>query len=186
MNIFSFPSLTSVHNLSLINNSTLSQSALCSAYQSRWTAWYVATIFLYILVGSFNLLCFITICKNPALRTGSGILIGHFVLIETVLCLVLSPIQTTFVFIHLSSTLTCRISQFIFAVVNHAVFFNILVLAINRFVAVVFPLRYRLLSQPKWIKFFVSFVWLVSVILNIPMEFNGGAGHYGVDRVWGG
>ena len=102
------------------------------------------------------------------------------------LCLFLSPIQTTFVFIHLSSTLTCRISQFIFAVVNHAVFFNILVLAIDRFVAVVFPLRYRLLSQPKWIKFFVSFVWLVSFILNIPMEFNGGVGHYGVDRAWGG
>ena len=38
----------------------------------------------------------------------------------------------------------------------------------------------------RWIIVLISFIWLASLTLNLPMEFNGGLGHYGVNSVWGG
>ena len=176
---------SSLYNLTS-KNTTLTGVALWSSYQTSFTAWFTIGLLSSFSFGSFNLLCLLMICRTPTLRTGAGILIGHMLLIETLMSLILLPVLMTFVFIHLSSILTCRIVQFIFAMVNIAVYYNILILAINRFVAIIFPYHYRQLTQSRWIMFFISFIWLASFSINIPMELNGGVGHYGVERVWGG
>ena len=179
--------LTFYANFSSVNSTLeLIRAVFWSEYQSRFTAWYTLTILLCFLLGFFNVLCVLVIYKTRALRTGAGALMAHMIFIESITCLITLPVWLTLTFIHLTTTLTCRIFQFFFAVVNIAVYFNILILAINRFVAIIFPLSYRQFTQPRWIKTFISLIWMISVVVNIPMEFVGGVGHFGIDRVWGG
>ncbi|GAV01958.1 hypothetical protein RvY_12583 [Ramazzottius varieornatus] len=178
MNSSSFLNLTS-----LFNCSWLRQMILWSAYQWRLAVCYPLNLLLALSIGAFNFLCLLTICTRQSLRSGTAILIAHMMLVQATMGLLAIPIHITFWMVHLKSHLTCQIYQFFFTLLNIALYFNIVILAVNRLMAI--PLHYRRLSQPKWIAAFIAFIWVSSFIINLPMEFGGGTGHYGVDQVWG-
>ncbi|GAV01993.1 hypothetical protein RvY_12614-2 [Ramazzottius varieornatus] len=143
-------------------------------------------LLLSLTFGLFNLVCFVTVLTTKNLRGGAGILLGHMMLVEATMCLLFFPISQVFVYVHLRSVPTCRIFMFFFALVNNVGFYNILILAVNRFIAINLPLHYHKLSTAKCNAAFVLTSWVVCITLNLPMEFNGGVGHYGVNPVYGG
>ncbi|GAU96044.1 hypothetical protein RvY_07546 [Ramazzottius varieornatus] len=193
--LFDFPDHRmnfSTHQTSKISGSSVPPNATAFNVTAFWmqcssslTIWFVLTLGLAFACGMFNVVFLGAICITANLRTGSGVLIGHLAMIETFMCLVHIPIYMAGVLVHSQSLFTCRFTQFFYSLTNTAGYWNILFLAVNRFVAVLYPLHYHTFVRRRFPAIFILSMWVMGVLFTIPMELdvNGGIG---INQLWGG
>ena len=142
---------------------------------------------IFFVVSLFgNSLIAVVVYKTPNLRKPINFLIVNMAMSDLLFSLLLAPV--TLVYLHLHSwaitegvlaSITCKVTPYL-------VWFSILVstqslvvITLDRFVAVVFPLRVPLLTSKRCLLFIVS-IWVVSMLVAIPhlvanrlVEFDG-------------
>ncbi|XP_055337371.1 rhodopsin-like [Paramacrobiotus metropolitanus] len=181
-------------NNSISNNSAAifeNQSSLVPAwiiYSTTLQVW-VAIIGILAIIGtSLNVPLFVTIATGSKLNTGSGALIAHLLFIESMLCSVWNPIICISMYTaHIKplSHTFCQYALFGYYIFLHCANWSTLLLAINRFVAIMFPHQYSKVSSKPALLFSMSFGWMVAIGFNLP-GFLGVSGDYVPIPPWGG
>ncbi|KAM4859147.1 G-protein coupled receptor 39 [Thomomys bottae] len=87
-----------------------------------------------------------------------------------------------------SSAVTCKLHTFLFEACSYATLLHVLTLSFERYIAICHPFRYKALSGPCQVKLLITFVWVTSVLVALPLLFAMGveyplvnlSGHGGV------
>lgn len=70
-----------------------------------------------------------------------------------------------------SSTLSCKLHNFLFETCSYATLLHVLTLSFERYVAICHPFRYKAVSGPRQVKLLIGFVWITSVLVALPLLF---------------
>lgn len=112
-----------------------------------WLKLWIALILVFCLIGAFlNILLFSAIVSSQKLRSGSGTLIAHSVLLQTILCAVVLPLLAASYWTslyHAPSENMCRTVMALFYTFMWAFNWATVPVAANRLVAICFPQYYR-------------------------------------------
>ena len=129
-------------------------------------------LFVFSLLG--NSLLAAVIYKRPTLRKPINFLIVNMAMSNILFSLILVPV--TLVYLHLNSwainevvvaNITCKVTPYLADVFLLVSVQSLVVIAVDRFVAVVFPLRVSLLTSKRCLLCIVS-IWIVSMLVAIP------------------
>ena len=129
-------------------------------------------IFVFSLLG--NSWIAVVIYKTPTLRKPINFVIVNMAMSDLLLSLILVPV--TLVYLHLHSwviaeavlaSITCKVTPYLADVSLLVSVQSLVVIAVDRFVAVVFPLRVSLLTSKRCLLCIVS-IWIVSTLVAIP------------------
>ena len=135
------------------------------------------TIALCILfVASFlgNSLIAAVVYKTPTLRKPINFFIVNMAMSDLLFSLIVVPV--TLVYLHLQSwaitggvmaNFTCKVTPYLADVSLLVSVQSLVVIAVDRFVAVVFPLRVSLLTSKRCLLCIV-FIWIISMLVAIP------------------
>ena len=167
-----------VANLSM--NSTANGSSgfwSCSNYFTEWKIAGTVAFCLIIIVSLIaNSLIVILVCKTPNLRKPINYFIANMASSDLLNPIFLIPWNLSF--LHTSSFLIsgklgqalCKFLPFIISVSFVVSIQNLILIAVDRFGAVVFPLRSPLIRS-KLCPFFILATWIVAVAVNSPYLF---------------
>ena len=167
-----------VANLSM--NSTANGSSgfwSCSNYFTEWKIAGTVAFCLIIIVSLIaNSLIVILVCKTPNLRKPINYFIANMASSDLLNPIFLIPWNLSF--LHTSSFLIsgklgqalCKFLPFIISVSFVVSIQNLILIAVDRFGAVVFPLRSPLIRS-KLCPFFILATWIVAVAVNLPSLF---------------
>ena len=150
---------------------------ICSAKYNRAAFQIGETIALCILfVVSLlgNSLIAVVVYKTPTLRKPINFFIVNMAMSDLLFSLIVVPV--TLVYLHLQSwaitegvmaNFTCKVTPYLADVSLLVSVQSLVVIAVDRFVAVVFPLRVSLLTSKRCLLCIVS-IWIVSMLVAIP------------------
>ena len=167
-----------VANLSM--NSTANGSSgfwSCSNYFTEWKIAGTVAFCLIIIVSLIaNSLIVILVCKTPNLRKPINYFIANMASSDLLNPIFLIPWNLSF--LHTSSFLIsgklgqalCKFLPFIISVSFVVSIQNLILIAVDRFGAVVFPLRSPLIRS-KLCPFFILATWIVAAAVNSPYLF---------------
>ncbi|XP_055337120.1 allatostatin-A receptor-like [Paramacrobiotus metropolitanus] len=165
----SYPGITPVH---VFGNRSLH---LVSPQELK--AWFALTTAFGIVGAVLTLLLFMIMVILNKFRTGSGIMISHSQLIDFIICSILNPVQNVTILQIQSGRYTlidCRFVQFtqiLFVFVGN---WSAVLLAGNRFVAIVLPLHYGKVTTRWALALGITTAWIISLACSVPMYFNVG------------
>ncbi|XP_015773717.1 PREDICTED: neuropeptide Y receptor-like [Acropora digitifera] len=140
--------------------------------------------FVFSLLG--NSLIGVVVYKTPTLRKPINFLIVNMAMSDLLFSLIVVPVTLVYLHLHswaitkgaLAST-RCKVTPYIVGVSILVSTQSLVVIAVDRFVAVVFPLRVSLLTS-KRCPLCIASIWIVSMLLaipplltNIPVQFDG-------------
>ena len=129
-------------------------------------------LFVFPLLG--NSLIVAVIYKRPTLRKPINFLIVNMAMSNLLFSLIFVPV--TLVYLHLNSwainevvmaNITCNVTPYLAAVFLLVSVQSLVVIAVDRYVAVVFPLRVSLLTSKRCLLCIVS-IWIISMLVAIP------------------
>ena len=164
-----------VANLSM--NSTANGSSgfwSCSNYFTEWKIAGTVAFCLIIIVSLIaNSLIVILVCKTPNLRKPINYFIANMASSDLLYPIFLIPWNLSF--LHTSSFLIsgklgqalCKLFPFIISVSFVVSIQNLILIAVDRFGAVVFPLRSPLIRS-KLCPFFILATWMVAAVVSSP------------------
>ena len=147
---------------------------------SNFTAWKIAgtVAFCLIIIVSLiaNSLIVILVCKTPNLRKPINYFIANMASSDLLYPIFLMPWNLSF--LHTNTFLIggqlgqalCKLVPFIISVSFVVSIQNLILIAVDRFGAVVFPLRSPLIRS-KLCPFFILATWIVAVAVNSPYLF---------------
>ena len=159
-----------------MNNSTLvpsnSSSASCSSLVSTMFTSVLAVISLVAFSG--NILVVAAFIKTPSLRTSTNYYIVNMAVSDLLAQLISWPLYasegmlTSNIFINdpLASSV-CKLGMYIRAVSQIVSVLSLVLIALNRFVAIVFPLKLDMMSV-KIRVIFLSLSWLIPMLFISP------------------
>lgn len=146
----------------------------------------IALCILFVVSLLGNSLIAVVVYKTPTLRKPINFLIVNMAMSDLLFSLIAVPV--TLVYLHLHSwaitegvvaNFTCKVIPYLADVSLLVSIQSLVVIAVDRFVAVVFPLRVSLLTSKRCLLCIVS-MWIVSMLVAIPhllantlREFNG-------------
>ncbi|KAG8515599.1 G-protein coupled receptor 39 [Galemys pyrenaicus] len=70
-----------------------------------------------------------------------------------------------------SYPLSCKLHNFLFEACSYATLLHVLTLSFERYVAICHPFKYKAISGPCQVKLLISFVWVTSVLVALPLLF---------------
>mgnify|MGYP000674698736 CR=1 FL=1 len=129
-------------------------------------------LFIFSLLG--NSLIAAIVYKMPTFRKSIYFLIVNMAMSDLLFSLIVVPV--TLVYLHLHSwvitervvaRITCKVTPYLAHVSLLVSVQSLVVIAVDRFVAVVFPLRVSLLTSKRCLLCIVS-IWIVSMLVAIP------------------
>ena len=141
-------------------------------------------LFVFSLLG--NSLIGVVVYKTPTLRKPINFLIVNMAMSDLLFSLIVVPVTLVYLHLHswaitkgaLAST-TCKVTPYLVGVSIFVSTQSLVAIAVDRFVAVVFPLRVSLLTS-KRCPLCIASIWIVSMLLAIPplltnilVEFDG-------------
>ncbi|OQV12326.1 hypothetical protein BV898_13435 [Hypsibius exemplaris] len=128
--------------------------------------------------GSANLILLILIQRSQALRRGAGILVAHLLACHVAYFAVILPLiiarvrnVTTLPRITERDCEVCRLQHFITMTCGFVIGWTDALLALNRIVGVMFPVKYRLLDRPLVHGCGLLLGWLLTLSMTIPPFF---------------
>ena len=149
----------------------------CSNYFTEWKIAGTVAFCLIIIVSLIaNSLIVILVCKTPNLRKPINYFIANMASSDLLYPIFLMPWNLSF--LHTNSFLIsgklgqalCKLVPFIISVSFVVSIQNLILIAVDRFGAVVFPLRSPLIRS-KLCPFFILATWIVAVAVNSPYLF---------------
>ena len=157
-----------------MNNSTHTTEASCRHAASIFFTITMAVIGIAALIG--NILVIIIVCKTPSLRTSTNSYYVNVAVSDFLSSLATIPLYLTHEIItsHGSllqgslATFGCKVGVYIRMVSAITSILNLVLIAVDRFIAVVFPLKAALITRKIRISSLIS-TWLISMAYCIPM-----------------
>ena len=129
-------------------------------------------LFVASLLG--NCLIGVVIYKTPTLRKPIDFLIVSMAMSELLFSLIAVPVALVHLHLHswviteaVLASITCKVTPYLAEVSLLMSVQSLVVIAVDRFVAVVFSLRVSLLTSKRCLLFIVS-IWIVSTLVAIP------------------
>ncbi|XP_055344430.1 growth hormone secretagogue receptor type 1-like [Paramacrobiotus metropolitanus] len=154
-------------NFSVLNNSTPPSSLIPASIIVPWTATYLSLCYFG---GVGNLVVAGLILCNRKLRSGCGLLIGHCVVANTLLCIVCYPQTVVSIYWKLINNWNisysyCSTFMWIQQSCQYASNTMEAYIASNRVVALCFPYKYKAYSQEKLERVVIVAIWICSFVL---------------------
>ena len=128
-----------------------------------------AISFLAAVVG--NSLGVSIICWKCGIKAATHLLIANLAFSNLLITLIVMPMSVTFLYIGhrwhagIAGTITCKFTQYLFLFPIAASILTILVVSIDRFFAVFYPLKGKVFRSPKTM---TASIWICSAILMSP------------------
>ncbi|XP_055340692.1 alpha-1A adrenergic receptor-like isoform X2 [Paramacrobiotus metropolitanus] len=173
-------------NLTTFN--TTATPSLYTTYRVGLAVWFGAMMTFCIGGTILNLLVMSIILSTAKLRIGSGILIAHLLAVLTSHCAVHLFLITVSTYCYAPyyplSTPFCVYTTWMYYTCINAVNWSSLLIGINRFIAIFFPMKYSVLIQNKVIVVMILSIWAVCFGCSTQIVY-GRAGTYGVTAPWG-
>ena len=123
--------------------------------------------------GALSYILAATILCQRSLRSGSGILIAHTLLTEGTLLFVSFPLLTVQTFIarhNPPSVTTCHVVAWIYYVILQATHWTEMLIAVNRFVAVILPHHYRAMTGKRATISMIVACWTICIVnMTLPL-----------------
>lgn len=161
-----------------MTNSSAAVAPVWVTHHTWLTAWFVIMISLCIFGALLNFLLFSAIVSSKKLRSGSGLLIAHAILVDSLMCSVVIPpiIASTWIPQYvLPSKNMCRVIMLIFYGAAWSSNWALVPIAANRFIAVCFPHQYNCWVTRPCRLIIVVCGWLVSIACALAVFFGVGA-----------
>ena len=157
-----------------MNNSTHTTEASCRHAVSIFFTTTMAIIGMAAVIG--NTLVIITVCKTPSLRTSTNYYYANVAVSDFLSSLATFPLYLTHEIITTSGSLLqgslatygCKVGVFIRMVSAITSVLSLVLIAVDRFIGVVFPLKVTFITRKIRITLLIS-TWLISVAYCIPM-----------------
>ena len=134
-----------------------------------------------------NSLVIYVITKHRSMRTSTNCLIMNLAVCDLLITVLQAPafIKQLYIgdtwFGGTLGNVTCKILSFVISLLIFCSIFNLVAIAIDRYLAVARPLKYKLTS--KWlVKVGIPAVWLISALLSIQTALTSNVLHYGDDQ----
>ncbi|XP_020609656.1 tachykinin-like peptides receptor 86C [Orbicella faveolata] len=132
--------------------------------------------FLVSVIG--NSLVIYVITKHRSMRTSTNCLIMNLAICDLLITVLLAPLFITQLYIGYTwfggtlGNVTCKILSFVGSLLLFCSIFNLVVIALDRYLAVARPLKYKLSS--KWVvKVGIPAMWLISALLSFKAAYDG-------------
>ncbi|XP_029198448.2 RYamide receptor-like [Acropora millepora] len=134
----------------------------------------IALCILFVVSLLGNSLIAVVVYKTPTLRKPINFFIVNMAMSDLLFSLIVVPV--TLVYLHLQSwaitggvmaSTTCKVTPYLVGVSIFVSTQSLVVIAVDRFVAVVFPLRVSFLTSKRCLLCIVS-IWIVSMLVAIP------------------
>lgn len=139
--------------------------------EAYFTTWHVVYIAIILPTVFGNGLIIYSVMKYESLRAKMHILIANLAVSDLIVGAVLIPLDMTADIFHWKSNkYVCLATLLLFVLSLGSSCYNLLIISIERFVAIMYPFRYSsILSKPKF-AFMIFFGWFVCVInISIPL-----------------
>ncbi|OQV22855.1 hypothetical protein BV898_03287 [Hypsibius exemplaris] len=137
---------------------------------------YMYLVGIFSVTGSFaNLLVLTVVLLFSSLRKGVGILIPHLLICQTVVCAILCPVLlagNTKKNVKLHYCESCRYIEPLLLTLSYIINWSDSWLALNRFVAVIFPTKFGLINRPGIQVFALILSWFVVLLTTVPPMFD--------------
>ncbi|OQV24159.1 hypothetical protein BV898_02109 [Hypsibius exemplaris] len=141
------------------------------------TAWFGAIVSVHLLGSILLALLIAASFHSKELLRGSCILIFHIMLIELLICAITNPLLNVTAYLHLNrqfAHVNCRALILLNATSQHALNWASLLLAVNRFVAIVHPHQYERWVSKVAVTSMIIIPWLVGLADTLPVYFGIG------------
>ncbi|XP_055350324.1 uncharacterized protein LOC129596943 [Paramacrobiotus metropolitanus] len=157
-------------------NISIIQGNLSQSFPNRRTE-LIALVSVFTFAGATGVLLstslFLTIIMRPNLRTGSGILIAHQQLLNVLQTGIGNPFYIVVGWVvwlgGVSITgINCTAMHFFCQLFICVETWSSVFLAVNRFVAIIYPHQYRLISSNAAVAGFITASWCISAAIEIP------------------
>ncbi|GAV06723.1 hypothetical protein RvY_16664 [Ramazzottius varieornatus] len=165
-------------NTSLGQSSGNANFSVHEVYGVGLNVWLAVTLTITIVGGLLNYVLAATLIHQRTLLAGAGILISHALITAGTFLFVCSSIFSvqTFLARYYPPSLTlCRATGWLYYVLIQATHWSAAPIAFNRFVAVTFPHRYKLITSKAAIICMLSWCWIFAIVCeSLPLWGIGG------------
>ncbi|XP_055357789.1 galanin receptor 2a-like [Paramacrobiotus metropolitanus] len=154
-----------------------SASNVTLANQQWMTIWCIANLFLCAFGALLCFLLIVVIMSDKTARIGSGCLIAHLLVIDLMMCAIHLPINTIWVFateIFAGLMDHCAVVFMTFQTTAYAGSWVALFLALNRFTAIILPLKYGAWSTNNTLAKMTISSWFMAFLCTVPFCFGIG------------
>ncbi|XP_055332330.1 galanin receptor 2a-like [Paramacrobiotus metropolitanus] len=131
------------------------------------SVWFITTIIVAVLGSVLITFLLTTLFSHRQLRTSSGICVANYMFIELMLCAVETPLHALPVYFRITifncTALVCSLQTF-----NHANNWAAVLLAVNRFIALVYPYRYTKSFSRGYATIGIPMMWMYIFLCSIP------------------
>ncbi|XP_055348970.1 melatonin receptor type 1A-like [Paramacrobiotus metropolitanus] len=171
-----------------MNSSTASNLTIPAwvVYKKPLVIWCFATLSISVVGIILYALLLTVIIQRKAYRSGCEILILHQIFVDVVMVAILIPSNILNVYLgqyNLFGYRDCAAMHFIFMTTLGVSNWSQTTLAVNRFVATLYPHSYKYWVSPVALVCMVAFDWLLTIANNIP-EALSVDGSYGFSQTW--
>ena len=181
-----------VELIGVMNNSShpvnLTAVSIWKLYPNALALWFGMMAFLSVLGGICNFTLLATILSSKKLRTGCGILIAHELFLDGTISgvhMFILSISTVYLApYHELSPKFCRDTFWPYYIFITASIWNAVLIGVNRFIAIVFPLNYHYVSGKTGTGLIILVIWLLGVLITLP-NYIGIEGTLQSSKPWG-
>ena len=146
-----------------------------------------AMLFTFLVSVMGNSLVIYVITKNHSMRTSTNCLVMNLAICDLLITVIHTPASISYLYIRDSwfdgtvGNITCKMSNYGRVMSLLCSIFNLVAIAIDRFLAVTQPLRHKLSS--KWlVKIAIPIIWLSSALLSIGAALSSKVEYIGEDH----
>ncbi|XP_055333555.1 short-wave-sensitive opsin 1-like [Paramacrobiotus metropolitanus] len=154
------------------NFSTVNQS-----FDTAFTLWATATFVVSFIGSFFSCLVFLSIVCQPKLRTGSGALIGHVLILRFLTCAIHFPlfcVQACLAHAGVYLTVDCDAFAVAFIGFLHVEHWTDCFLSINRLIAILYPHRYAVWRSKNVVGSMIVVAWILGLCSTVPFFYGFG------------
>ncbi|OQV25588.1 hypothetical protein BV898_00524 [Hypsibius exemplaris] len=150
-------------------NATLSQADFFAMYYTNFILSMAIGSLICLFTFVSNLICLIAICVNPKLKKRGNVLVANLVVVTMLISATVQPLSIASNLYRQYHDLPRHFCDWAiyFYILTHAFVWHECFLALNRFVAIVFPYRFNIISSPKGIVITLILGYAIPICLDL-------------------